>query len=189
MISFSGGASSVALHLSLQASLSGMCAIHGNDGDAPASPVPLPGESGGPPCPVCPLAPSGVVPFRPPFPGAFWAPSPFRCGLWCQVGLLAGAFGLVPLPGSRLSGCRYPSPGVCAFRPWGPSARAAHRFLAPHVRLGLCHPPFPFAVGPFTCGAASARGWEPSGLGAVWALLRGVRRLADPGARLDWAVV
>ena len=86
----------------------------------------------------------------------------------------------------------YPSPGVCAFRPWGPSARAAHRFLAPHVRLGLCHPPFPFAVGPFTCGAASARGWEPSGLGAVWALLRGVRRrcgIADPGARLDWAVV
>ena len=79
MISFSGGASSVALHLSLQASLSGMCAIHGNDGDAPASPVPLPGESGGPPCPVCPLAPSGVVPFRPPFLGVFWAPSPFRC--------------------------------------------------------------------------------------------------------------
>ena len=112
--------------------------------------------------------------------------------LWCQVGPLAGAFGLVPLPGGRLSGCCYPSPGVCAFRPWGPSAWAAHRFLAPHVGLGLCHPPFPFAVGPFTCGAASARGWEPSGLGAVWALLRGVRRrcgIADPGARLDWAVV
>ena len=109
-----------------------------------------------------------------------------------QVGLLAGAFGLVPLPGGRLSGCCYPSPGVCAFRPWHPSARAAHRFLAPHVGLGLCHPPFPFAIGPFTCGAASARGWEPSGLGAVWALLRGVRRrcgIADPGARLDWAVV
>ena len=149
-------------------------------------------ESGGPPCPVCPLAPSGVVPFRPPFPGVFWAPAPFRCVFGARLGPLAGAFGLVPLPGGRLSGCCYPSPGVCAFRPWGPSARAAHRFLAPHVGLGLCHPPFPFAIGPFTCGAASARGWEPSGLGAVWALLRGVRRwcgIADPGARLDWAVV
>ena len=79
MSSSCGGTSSVALHWSLRTSLSGMCAIHWNDGDAAASPVPLPRESGGPPCPVCPSTPSGVVPFRPPFPGVSWAPAPSRC--------------------------------------------------------------------------------------------------------------
>ena len=99
--------------------------------------VPFPGEPGGPPCSVCPLAPSGAVPFRPPFPGVFWAPPPFGVSL---------------VPG-----------GSAGRSLWaGPPSGKPPLWVLPNLPWGLCLP----ALGPLCLGGPSVSG-PPCGVGPV----------------------
>ena len=140
MISFCGGASSVALHLSLRASLSGMCAIHWNDGDAPASPVPLPRESGGL------RAPSVVDPFRggavpAPFPGVFWLLHRSGVSL-CQVVCWPEPLGWFPFREAASLGAVTPPLGSVPSGPGAPRLGRPRGFWPPMWGWACAIPPF-----------------------------------------------